>query len=245
MFATIPRNMEPTRLNKYLVEQGVCSRRAADRAITEGRVLVDGRQPELGVKVTGEEAITFDGVIVGQNKSKRIYLAYHKPVGIICTSDPLSKDNIIETINYPERIFHIGRLDVASSGLILLTNDGGIVNKILRAEGKNQKEYIVKIQEPVTDDFITALRDGVLIDGYKTLPCKAVKMGPVMFAITLVEGRNRQIRKMCEALHRTVISLKRIRVMNIKLDDIPPGKWRLLTPEEETTLLTTLNHTPS
>jgi 23S rRNA pseudouridine2604 synthase len=237
--------MELMRLNKFLVDQGVCSRRAADRAITEGRVTVNGTKPELGVKVDGSETISFDGVIVGQNRSKRLYLAYHKPVGIICTSDPLAKDNIIETINYPERIFHIGRLDVASSGLILLTNDGAIVNKILRAEGKNQKEYIVRIQEDVTDDFITALRDGVLIDGYKTLPCKAVKMGPNMFAITLVEGRNRQIRKMCEALHRTVTSLKRIRVMNIKLDDIPPGKWRLLTPEEESTLLTTLNHTPA
>jgi len=237
--------MELMRLNKFLVDQGVCSRRAADRAITEGRVTVNGVKPELGVKVDGTETITFDGAVVGQNRSKRIYLAYHKPVGIICTSDPLAKDNIIETINYPERIFHIGRLDVASSGLILLTNDGAIVNKILRAEGKNQKEYIVRIQEDVTEDFITALREGVMIDGYKTLPCKAVKMGPQMFAITLVEGRNRQIRKMCEALHRTVVSLKRIRVMNIRLDDIPPGKWRLLTPEEESTLLTTLNHTPA
>lgn len=232
--------MEETRLNKFLVDAGVCSRREGDRAITEGRVTVNGAPAVLGVKVTDADTVAFDGKVVGKTKNKRVYIAYHKPVGVICTSDPNAKDNIIDAVGYPERIFHIGRLDVASSGLILLTNDGDIVNKILRAEGRHQKEYIVKVQEAVTDEFITAMREGVVIDGRKTLPAKAAKMGPNMFAVTLVEGRNRQIRKMCEALHRTIIALKRIRVMNIKLDDIPPGKWRLLTPAEETTLLETL-----
>lgn len=232
--------MEPIRLNKFLVDTGVCSRREGDRAILAGRVTVNGAPAVLGVKVTDADTVTFDGKVVGTTRNKRVYIAYHKPIGIICTSDPNAKDNIIDTIGYPERIFHIGRLDVASSGLILLTNDGAVVNKILRAEGRHQKEYIVKVQEDVTEEFIKAMRDGVVIDGRKTLPAKAVKMGPNMFAVTLVEGRNRQIRKMCEALKKTITALKRIRVMNIKLDDIPPGKWRLLTDKEIEILLADL-----
>lgn len=236
--------MEPVRLNKFLVDAGVCSRREADRAIEEGRVTVNNQKAVLGQKVVPTDTVKVDRKVVGKKRSKRVYIAYHKPVGIICSSDPNAKDNIIDAVAYPERVFHIGRLDVASSGLILLTNDGDIVNKILRAEGKHDKEYIVKTQEPVDDAFLKGMREGVDIgDERKTLPAKVAKMGPNMFSITLVEGRNRQIRRMCEALRHTVVGLKRIRVMHIKLDDIPPGKWRLLTEKEEEVLLKTLRHT--
>ncbi len=233
--------MEPIRLNKYLVDAGVCSRRAADKLIIEGKITIDGVPAVLGVKVTGTEKIVVDGkpVIVGEKH--RVIIAYHKPVGIICTSDPNAQDNIVEAVGYPERIFHIGRLDVASSGLILLTNDGEIVNKILRAEGNHQKEYIVKVDVDVTEEKLVLLRNGVDIgDHHKTLPAKVIKMGPKMFAVTIIEGRNRQIRRMCEAAGLIVVGLKRIRVINIMLDNIPPGKWRHLTPAEEKKLLASL-----
>lgn len=233
--------MEAIRLNKFLVDAGVCSRREADRAIEAGRVMVNDQQAVLGLKVLPTDTVKFDRKVVGKTSRKRVYIAYHKPVGIICSSDPNAKDNIIDAVAYPERVFHIGRLDVASSGLILLTNDGDIVNKILRAEGKHEKEYIVKTQELVDDAFLKGMREGVDIgDERKTLPAKVAKMGPSMFAITLVEGRNRQIRRMCESLRHTVVGLKRIRVMHVKLDDIPPGKWRMLTPQEEAVLLKTV-----
>lgn len=235
--------MEPMRLNKYLVDAGVCSRREADRMIEAGRISVDGKRAVLGLKVTGEEKILVDRQSVKRPASiERVYIAYHKPVGIICTSDPKANDNIIDAVNYPGgRVFHIGRLDVASSGLILLTNDGNIVNAILRAEGEHEKEYIVKVDSDVTDEALTMLRTGVNIgDERKTLPAKVIPMGPRMFSITIVEGRNRQIRRMCEAVHLNVESLKRIRIMGIKLDDIPPGKWRLLTAAETNTLKATL-----
>lgn len=236
--------MEPVRLNKFLVDAGVCSRREADRAIEEGRVTVNNQKAVLGLKVLPTDTVKFDRKVVGKKRSKRVYIAYHKPVGIICSSDPNAKDNIIDAVAYPERVFHIGRLDVASSGLILLTNDGDIVNKILRAEGKHEKEYIVKTQEEVDDTFLKGMREGVDIgDERRTLSAKVAKMGSNIFSITLVEGRNRQIRRMCEALRHTVIGLKRIRVMHIKLDDIPPGKWRLLTEKEQELLLKTLRHT--
>ena len=215
--------MEPTRLNKYLVDAGVCSRREADRLMEEGRITVDGRRAVLGQKVTGNEKIFVDRKPVKKPESiERVYIAYHKPVGIICTSDPKAKDNIIEAVNYPDgRIFHIGRLDVASSGLILLTNDGDIV----------------KVDKDITDEMVTSLRNGVHIgDDRPTLPAKIMKMGARMFSITIVEGRNRQIRRMCEAVGLNVESLKRIRVMGIKLDDIPPGKWRFLTEQETSAL---------
>lgn len=228
------------RLNKYLVDAGVCSRREADRLISVGKILVNGARAELGQKVDGSEKIVVRGKIVEKPKKERVYLAFHKPVGIICTSDPKAKDNIIEAVNYPERIFHIGRLDVASSGLILLTNDGDIVNKILRAEGKHDKEYVVTIDRTVTPEFIQTMSTGVEILGRKTLPAKVTKLGDTSFAITLVEGRNRQIRRMCEAMHVNVKRLERIRVMNIELGSLPPGKWRHLTPEEEKRLLGSL-----
>lgn len=229
--------MEPIRLNKFLVDAGVCSRREADRSITAGYITVNGAPATLGMKVTDQDRIEINGQPVVKDDRKLVYLAYNKPVGIICTSDANAKDNIIDAVGYPERVFHIGRLDVASSGLILLTNDGDIVNRILRSEGKHEKEYVVKVQEDVTDEFIKALREGVMLDGRRTLPATANKLGGQMFSITLVEGRNRQIRRMCEALRRTVVSLKRIRIMHITLDDIAPGTWRYLTPEEERALI--------
>ncbi len=233
--------MEPMRLNKYLVDAGVCSRRAADRLITLGKVLVNGARAELGQKVNGSEKIVVSGKLVGKPPEKHVYLAFHKPIGIICTSDPTAKDNIIEAVNYPDRVFHIGRLDVASSGLILLTNDGNVVNKILRAEGKHEKEYVVTIDRTVTPEFVHTLSTGVEIMGRKTLPAKVTKLGDTSFAITLVEGRNRQIRRMCEAMRVNVKRLERIRVMNIQLGSLPPGKWRHLTPSEESQLLAMLS----
>ena len=228
------------RLNKYLVDAGICSRREADRLMVAGKVMVDGAKAALGMKVNGTEAITVNGKRVAEPSEKRVYLAYHKPVGIICTSDPKAKDNIINAVKYPEGIFHIGRLDVASSGLILLTNDGDIVNKILRAEGKHEKEYVVSIDRAVSDEFVNTMATGVEIMGRKTYPAKVEKLGDMSFAITLVEGKNRQIRRMCEAMHVNVKRLERIRVMNVELGGLPQGKWRHLTPGEEKELLAML-----
>mgnify|MGYP001600061081 FL=1 len=225
------------RLNKYLVDAGVCSRREADRLITLGKIIVNGARAELGQKVDGSEKIVVKGKQVAKPSAKRVYLAYHKPVGIICTSDPQAKDNIIDAVKFPERVFHVGRLDVASSGLILLTNDGDVVNKILRAEGKHEKEYVVTIDRTVSDAFVETMRAGVEIMGRKTLPAKVQKLGDTSFAITLVEGRNRQIRRMCEEMHVNVKRLERIRVMNIHLGDLPVGTWRHLTPTEESQLM--------
>lgn len=229
--------MEPIRLNKYLVDAGVCSRREADRLITLRKVLVNGARAQLGQKVDGSEVIVVNGKTVGKPPEKHVYLAFNKPIGIICTSDSKAKDNIITAVHYPERIFHIGRLDVASSGLILLTNDGAIVNKILRAEGNHEKEYVVTIDRTITPSMLEQLQNGIEILGRKTLPAKVTKLGDTSFAITIVEGRNRQIRRMCEALHVNVKRLERIRVMNIELADLPVGKWRHLTTTEEKELL--------
>ncbi len=233
--------MEPIRLNKFLVDAGTCSRREADRLIAAGKITVNGVPAVLGVKVTDTDVIIVDGKRVEKGSEKRVYLAYHKPVGIICTSDPNAQDNIIDAVGYPERIFHIGRLDVASSGLILLTNDGDVVNAILRSEGKHEKEYIVKVDRDLRDDDLEKMATGVDIgDNRDTLPAKIAKMGARMLSMTLIEGRNRQVRRMCEALGYVVIALKRIRVMHIMLDDLPPGKWRYLTDEETNVLLKTL-----
>jgi 23S rRNA pseudouridine2604 synthase len=205
-----------------------------------GKITVNGAKAELGTKVTGTEEIAVRGKRVAPPSEKHVYIAYHKPVGIICTSDPKAKDNIIEAVKYPERIFHIGRLDVASSGLILLTNDGDIVNKILRAEGRHEKEYVVTIDRAVSEEFVHTMSTGVEILGRKTFPAKVEKLGDMSFAITLVEGKNRQIRRMCEAMHVNVKKLERIRVMNVELGGLPQGKWRHLTPGEEKELLAML-----
>lgn len=224
--------MEATRINKYLSEVGFCSRRKADQLIEEGRITVNGKVPEMGTKVTAADEIRVNGKLIGEKTEKPVYIAFNKPVGIVCTTDTrVEPDNIIDYIKYPSRIFPIGRLDKASEGLILLTNDGDIVNKILRARNNHEKEYIVTVNKPVTKEFITAMSNGVEILDTVTRNCFVEAQGRFVFRIILTQGLNRQIRRMCEALDYRVRTLKRIRIMNIHLD-VPIGKWRDLTKEE-------------
>lgn len=232
--------MDSIRINKYLADRGICSRREADKWVADGRVTVDGQVAVMGQKVTGTETIAVDGKSIGADKPTRVYIAYNKPVGIICSTDPNAKDNIVDAVGYPERIFNIGRLDVASSGLILLTNDGDIVNKILRAEGKHEKEYVVRVGHKITPDFLNKMSKGVLLDDEKTLPARIEQVDERTFKIILVEGRNRQIRRMCEELGYSVESLQRIRIMNIHLGKLNVGEWRHLTAQEERELMETL-----
>lgn len=228
------------RLNKHLVDIGVCSRREADRLMLEERILVNGMPATVGMKIEGNETIIVDGKPV-KAITKKVYIAYHKPVGIICTSDPNATDNIIDAIGYPERLFHIGRLDVASSGLILLTNDGNIVNRILRAETKHEKEYLVRVHKNLKSSALEHMRAGMFIEGdeRKTLPARVEQVSEDTLLITLIEGRNRQIRRMCEAEGYEVLQLRRERIMHITLDNLPVGHWRHLTSEEERELLRT------
>ncbi len=234
--------MDPIRINKYLADRGICSRREADKLVAAGKVTIDGLVAVMGQKVTGTEVITVEGKPVEANKAERVYILYNKPVGIICSTDPKAKDNIVEAVGFPERIFNIGRLDVASSGLILLTNDGDIVNKILRAEGKHEKEYVVSVDRKITPDFLDNMRKGVLIDDEKTLPARIEQVSEFTFRIILVEGRNRQIRRMCETLGFTVQSLQRVRIMHIELGGLKTGEWRHLTAGEESELMTAISH---
>ncbi len=234
--------MDSVRINKYLADRGVCSRREADKLVAEGKITIDGQVAVMGQKVTGTETIEVHGKPITINKPTRVYIVYNKPVGIICSTDPKAKDNIVDAVGYPERIFNIGRLDVASSGLILLTNDGDIVNKILRAEGKHEKEYVVTVGHKITPDFLHKMSKGVLLedDDKKTLPARVEQISDKTFKIILVEGRNRQIRRMCEGLGYSVDSLERIRIMNIKLGKLRIGEWRHLTETEEKELMDTL-----
>ena len=225
-----------TRINKYLSEIGYCSRREADRLIEAGRVLVNGKKAEMGVKVSPDDKISVNGEMLNQSKNKNVYLAFNKPKGIVCTTDSrVEKDNIIDFINYPKRIFPIGRLDKPSEGLIFLTNDGDIVNKILRARNNHEKEYIVKVNKPVTKDFIYKMSNGVPVMDTVTRKCFVKQTHKNQFKIILTQGLNRQIRRMCEYLNYRVTYLKRVRIMNVKLD-IKVGKWRYLKPEELKTL---------
>lgn len=225
-----------TRLNKYLSEVGYCSRRAADRLIEEGRVTVNGSLPEMGTKVSPSDTITVDGESISTKKKERTYLAFNKPIGIVCTTDTrVEKDNIIDFINYHKRIFPIGRLDKPSEGLILLTDDGDIVNKILRASNNHEKEYIVTVDKPISQTFVERMSNGVPILDTVTKKCKVKKLSRTTFSIILTQGLNRQIRRMCEYLGYNVTMLKRTRIMNIKLD-VPIGKYRALTNEELNTL---------
>jgi 23S rRNA pseudouridine2604 synthase len=227
-----------TRINKFLSESGYCSRRVADKLIEEGRVTINGKVPEMGTKITADDEIRVDGKLITPPKEKPVYIAFNKPVGIVCTTDTrVEKNNIIDFINYPKRIFPIGRLDKPSEGLILLTNDGDIVNKILRARNNHEKEYLVKVDKPITKDFIYKMSNGVPILGTVTRKCLVEQTGKNSFRIILTQGLNRQIRRMCEYLGYEVIKLKRIRIMNIKLDT-PIGKWRYLSDNE----LKELNH---
>ncbi len=213
-------------------ETGYCSRRAADKLISENRVKVNGKIPELGTKVSEHDEIRVDGEIITQKDHEHIYIAFNKPCGIVCTTDTQAeKDNIIDYINHPRRIFPIGRLDKPSEGLIFLTSDGDIVNKILRAGNNHDKEYVVRVNKSVTKNFIEKMSRGVPILGTITKKCSVRKTGSDEFSIILKQGLNRQIRRMCAYLGYEVISLKRIRIMNINLD-VPTGKWRYFTPDE-------------
>ncbi len=221
-----------TRINKYLSEQGFCSRRAADKLIDQRRVTINGQVPEMGTKVAPGDEVRVDGKPVRTTTQERIYLAFNKPVGIVCTTDTrVEKDNIIDYINYPTRIFPIGRLDKPSEGLIFLTNDGDIVNKILRARNNHEKEYVVTVDRRVTRDFCRRMAAGVPILDTVTRPCTVEQTGNTSFRIVLTQGLNRQIRRMCEYLGYRVVTLKRVRIMTIKLD-LPVGQWRELTPAE-------------
>ena len=221
------------RINKYLSEVGYCSRRAADRLIEEGKVTINGKITELGTKVEEGDKVEVEGKGIGKaTEQKYIYLAFNKPVGIVCTTDKsVEPDNIIDFIKYPTRIFPIGRLDKPSEGLIFLTNDGDIVNKILRARNNHEKEYIVCVNRPINSSFIQKMSNGVKILDTITKNCIVKQLGPKKFKIILTQGLNRQIRRMCESLGYRVLKLKRVRIMNINLD-IPTGKYRELTKEE-------------
>ena len=222
-----------TRINKYLSEIGYCSRRVADRLIEEGKVTINGKVPLMGTKVEESDQVEVEGQRIEKSrKQKKIYLAFNKPVGIVCTTNrKVDPDNIIDFIKYPSRIFPIGRLDKLSEGLIFLTNDGDIVNKILRARNNHEKEYIVRVNHPINRDFIKRMSCGVEILDTVTKNCFVEKLGPKKFKIILTQGLNRQIRRMCESLGYKVESLKRVRIMNIKLD-VPTGKFREFKNEE-------------
>ena len=222
-----------TRINKYLSEVGFCSRRAADILIEEGKVTINGEVTEIGSKVEEGDQVEVEGQkIINSIKQKNIYLAFNKPIGIVCTTDRrVEPDNIIDFIKYPRRIFPIGRLDKPSEGLIFLTNDGDIVNKILRARNNHEKEYIVSVNRPINKDFIQRMSNGVEILDTITKNCFVKQLGQKKFKIILTQGLNRQIRRMCESLGYRVKSLKRVRIMNIKLD-VPIGKYREFTKEE-------------
>ncbi len=221
-----------TRINKYLSEAGYCSRRAADKLIEQGRVTINGQVPEMGTKISSGDVVKVDGELIKDPKGKSVYLAFNKPVGIVCTTDTgVEKDNIIDYINYPKRIFPIGRLDKPSEGLIFLTNDGDIVNKILRARNNHEKEYLVTVDKPITIDFLNRMRKGIPILDTVTRECEVFEVSTYQFRIILTQGLNRQIRRMCEYLDYRVKKLKRIRIMNVHLD-LPVGKWRDLTEEE-------------
>ena len=225
---------QAVRINKYLSEIGYCSRRAADKLIQEERITVNGKPVEMGLKVTPTDEIAVDGILVDQAGDKPVYIAFNKPVGIVCTTDTrVEKDNIIDYINFPTRIFPIGRLDKPSEGLIFLTNDGDIVNKILRARNQHEKEYVVTVNRPITEEFIQKMAAGVPILDTVTRPCKVKQTHKKEFRIILTQGLNRQIRRMCEYLDYRVVTLKRVRIMNVSLD-VGKGKWRHLTKKEMT-----------
>lgn len=223
---------QSTRINKYLSEIGYCSRRAADKLIEQGRVTINGAVPEMGTKIIPEDEIAVDGQLLKAPKKENVYIALNKPVGIVCTTDTrIEPNNIIDFMNYPSRIFPIGRLDKPSEGLILLTNDGDIVNKVLRARNNHEKEYNVTVNKPIDEDFLRGMANGVPILDTVTRKCEVKQSGPNSFTIVLTQGLNRQIRRMCEHFGYRVRKLRRVRIMNIVLDQ-PVGKWRYLSDAE-------------
>lgn len=231
------------RINKYISEAGKASRRGADKLIEEGRVFVNGKRVKLGARVNPGDVVRVDGneLYVAQNN---VYIALNKPVGITSTTEKNVKGNIADFVNHPFRVFNIGRLDKDSEGLILLTNDGDIVNEILRPENEHEKEYIVAVDRPITPEFIKEMSEGVHILGTKTHPCKIEQLSKYEFNITLTQGLNRQIRRMCEALGYEVYHLQRHRIMNIELGNLPYGEWRYLSKKEKNQLFDELNYEP-
>lgn len=223
--------LNQTRINKFLSESGFCSRREADKLLEDGRITINGLAPEMGTKVSSSDEVRVDGKLIREKTEKPIYLAFYKPVGIECTTNQNVRDNIVDYINYPQRIFPIGRLDKASEGLIFMTNDGDIVNKILRARNNHEKEYIVTVNRPITEKFIERMGNGIPILETVTRKCKVEQISQYVFRIILTQGLNRQIRRMCEYLDYDVVALKRIRIINISLD-IHVGRYRNLTDEE-------------
>lgn len=224
------------RINKFFTEQGICSRREADRLIESGAVTINGRVAKLGDRVSRTDVIARNGRVIPWGKAP-VYIKYHKPVGVTTTSEPHVYRNIIAEIGYPERIFPIGRLDKDSSGLILLTNDGDIVNEILRTEFGHEREYVVEVDRPFDRRFLDQMAAGVEVLGAMTKPCKASRVGPKRFRIILTEGRNRQIRRMCAALGYRVVDLHRVRIMHVTIDKLAAGEWRELTAQERGKLL--------
>jgi 23S rRNA pseudouridine2604 synthase len=224
------------RLNKYISATGACSRRQADQWIEAGRVTLNGKPATLGTQVAEADEVRVDGKLIAPRK-KRVYIALNKPVGITCTSEPDVAHNIIDLIGHSERIFPVGRLDKDSEGLILLTNDGDIVNEILRSENNHEKEYIVTVDRPITDLSLQMLASGVRIMGEMTKPCRVIRIGSQAFRIILTQGLNRQIRRMCSALGYKVQRLQRVRIVNVHLGSMAPGTWRNLTDAELAGLL--------
>jgi 23S rRNA pseudouridine2604 synthase len=219
------------RLNKYISETGVCSRREADKWIEAGRVTLNGRPAGLGAQVADGDEVRIDGELIGA-KSKQIYIALNKPVGVTCTTEAHIEDNIIDLVGHPERIFPIGRLDKDSEGLILLTNNGDIVNEILRSENNHEKEYVVTVDRPITDLSLNMMASGVKIMGMLTKPCKVSRIDQESFRMILTQGLNRQIRRMCSALGYKARRLERVRIMNVHLGTLRTGEWRYLTDAE-------------
>ncbi|PWW43872.1 MULTISPECIES: pseudouridine synthase [Paenibacillus] len=229
------------RINKYISETGYCSRRETNRLIAAGRITINGMVCEKGADVEPEDIVLIDGKEIPYNDREPVYLALNKPIGIVCTAAEQVEGNIIQYVNYPSRIFAIGRLDKASEGLIFLTNDGDIVNKMMRSEHNHDKEYVVTVDKPVTDEFVRAMSQGVEIMNVVTKPCEVYKQRENVFRIILTQGLNLQIRRMCKALGYRVLKLERIRIMNVTLDGLERGQWRHLEKQELENLLSMLN----
>jgi 23S rRNA pseudouridine2604 synthase len=222
-----------TRLNKFISESGICSRREADRFIEQGNVFINGKRAKIGDQVFPGDKVKVNGQSIDpRDEEELIFLALNKPVGIVSTTESSERDNIVDFVNHSTRIFPIGRLDKDSQGLIFLTNNGDLVNKILRAGNQHEKEYLVTVNKPIKDDFIDGMCSGVPILGVQTKKCKVIKESPFVFRITLVQGLNRQIRRMCEYFDYEAVKLERVRIMNISLKGLPPGEWRDLNEKE-------------
>lgn len=217
------------RINKYLTTAGYCSRRQADRLIEQSLVFVNGRVASLGQQVEKGDEVRAEGQVVKLSNDKKVYLAFYKPVGVICTTDKKAKDNIVDYINYPERVYPVGRLDVVTSGLIIMTNDGELVNKVSRRENKVEKEYLVKVDKEVTEEFVKQLQSGVNIGDYTTLPAKVEKVDERKISLTIIEGKNQQVRRMCEAGGYRVQKLVRRRIGDLTLEGLRPGKYKVLS----------------